>query len=70
MKFIGKIYDGRWKVIECIRCENRQIKYTLENIYNQRTIRIDGRTLRRVEKGETTISKVMAHNIQFHSFAK
>jgi hypothetical protein len=69
--FIGKVYDGRWEVV-AKRNGNRghTIQYSLRNIFNERIIRIDGRTLKKVDNGETTISKVMAHNIKCNNFCR
>lgn len=53
-KYIGKVYEGRWKVVSCIKG-----KYTLENIYNKRTIELVKTTFLRMNKGETSISKIM-----------
>lgn len=51
-KYGGKIYDGRWKVIS-----RQNTNYILENIFNQNQIIISEKTLRRIDSGETTISK-------------
>ncbi len=68
-EFIGKVYDGRWEVIgKGSNNNNHTIQYLLKNIFNERVIKIDRRTLRRVDNGETTVSKVMAHNIKHNNF--
>ena len=70
-EFIGRVFDGRWEVIaKGTSNRGHTIQYSLKNIFNERVIRIDGRTLRRVDNGETTISKVMAHNIKYNNFCK
>lgn len=71
MKYIGEIYDGRWKVIQKVKPSknNHQAKYILENIYNGKLITLDARTVKRIADGATTVSKVMAHNL-FHQDLK
>lgn len=71
MKYLDNVYDGRWRVIKRIKPtkNNRQAKYELQNIYNERIITIDGRTLKKIDIGETTVCKVMAHNL-FHNDLK
>ena len=60
-KYLGKTYDSLWKVISFNR---RKSSYTLENIYNQTKLEISFKTLRKVDVGKTTISKVTHHNIK------
>jgi hypothetical protein len=62
-KYIGKIYDGRWQVVE--RVGNRtHISFILENIYNQKKVRVQCHSLKKVDDGKTTLSKVIAHQIK------
>ena len=58
-KRIGKIYDGRWRVIRY-----EKPKYILQNIYNQEEMSIKDVTLKKIEEGETTISKVRLHHMR------
>ena len=65
-KYIGKIYDGRWKVI---RFENYVVgkttgRFVLKNIYNDEETVVKDATLRRIDRGETTLSVVMSHKIR------
>lgn len=60
-KYYEKIYDSLWKVISFNR---KKSSYILENIYNQTKLEISFKTLRKVDEGKTTISKVMHHNIK------
>ena len=60
-KYLGKTYDSLWKVISFDR---KKSSYTLENIYNQTKLEISFKTLRKVDEGKTTISKVTHHNIK------
>ena len=58
MKYMGKIYEGRWKVVSMKKSENGNIDgYYLENVYNQQRIYVNKSTLARIEKGETSVSK-------------
>lgn len=64
-KYVGKVYDGMWEVIESKqRSESsHRRKYLLRNIYNQRTVEIDERTIKRIDRGETEVCKVIRHQI-------
>ena len=58
-KYLGKIYEGRWKVIERVYNKNGQINgYTLENIYNKETIFVNHNYMPLVDKNILTISKL------------
>lgn len=52
-KYIGELYDGRWKVT---KCENRTI--TLENIYNHEIMELTRGVFMRVRRNQTTISNI------------
>lgn len=52
-KYVGELYDGRWKVT---KCENRII--TLENIYNHEIMELSRGVFMRVHRKQTTISNV------------
>lgn len=51
---LGKIYEGRWKVIGYYN----KI-YRLKNIFNGNEIEIYESGIRRIEKGATTVSKII-----------
>ena len=56
-KYLGKIYEGRWKVIDMIyRNDGRNQVYILENIYNHERIQVCPPVMAKVDKGETTLS--------------
>lgn len=57
-RYKGNIYDGRWKVLG-----TKDRKYVLENIYNHQQISIHHETMKKIDKGETTISKVMCYRL-------
>ena len=57
-KYDGKIYEGRWKVIQ-----KTGTRYTLENIYNHNQIIIHEKILLKVDRNETTISKHISHRM-------
>lgn len=51
-KYLGKIYDGRWKVIGYKRLNKkyRDYEYTLQNIYNKEKMIISSTQLYRIDK--------------------
>lgn len=57
-KYAGMIFEGRWKVLGSKRNE-----YELENIYNHNKIVIHNETMRKLAKGETTISSVISYRV-------
>ena len=65
-KYIGKIYDGRWQVIrfEKYGQDGHGGRFTLKNVYNEQEISVKDTTLRRIDIGETTLSKVVYHKIK------
>ena len=62
-KYIGKIYEGRWKVIEIETKKEpyRITNYVLENIFNHSRMVLKNRQILNIEKGLTTISKIIAY---------
>ena len=49
VKYIGKIYEGRWEVIRFEKYDNsRAGHYILRNVYNQNEIIIKDATLRKI----------------------
>ena len=71
VKYIGKIYEGRWEVIRFEKYDNsRAGHYILRNVYNQNEIIIKDATLRKIEKGETTVCKVIVHHIRNNKYDK
>lgn len=66
-KYIGKIYDGRWEVIRFEKCgeEGKRVeRFILKNIYNKEEIVINGGTIRRIDRGLTTVSSVICYRIK------
>ena len=57
-KKIGNIFEGRWKIISYTRPN-----YTLENIYNGKRIEIHSNSVKRIERGETTISRIICFRL-------
>ena len=57
-KYAGQIFEGRWKVLGAKNSE-----YVLENIYNQNQIVIHNETMRKLVKGETTISNIISYRL-------
>ena len=60
-KYLGKVYEGRWKVVELVHSDtnDRIIGYNLENIYNKRTIYICKDYMCEIGKGNKTISGLL-----------
>lgn len=66
-KYIGKIYDGRWKVVESIYSGKHIIAYNLINIYNNAQIRISKNSMINIDSGKYTLSKFMSRKMgRFH----
>lgn len=57
-KYIGIIFEGRWKVTGVKRDGNHTI-YTLTNIFNQKTLDIRDHTMTKIFRGDITVSKVI-----------
>ena len=64
-KYLGKIYDGRWKVIEYknISKKYRDYEYTLQNIYNGEKMTISGTQLYRIEHNGLSICRTYRNKI-------
>lgn len=64
-KRIGKIYEGRWEVIgyEYYSETKKNKKFILKNIFNDSTITLKDQTIRKVERNETTLSKILHNKI-------
>lgn len=58
-KYLEKIYEGRWKVIERKYggCGNIT-GYFIENIYNKERMYINHNVMPLVDRGKTSISKI------------
>ena len=56
-KYIGKIYEGRWKIIK----RYPTTVYVAENIFNKSQIRIPYRTLILIDRNELTLSKFIRY---------
>ena len=58
-KYLGKTYEGRWKVIERVYNEKGQIKgYKLENIFNKETLYVNHSRITLIDRNILTISKL------------
>ena len=59
-KYLGRIYEGRWKVEEVNKYSDvsGKCQVVLRNIYNGETRIATTATLVRIERGETTLSKI------------
>ena len=64
-KYLGKIYDGRWKVIDYKRLNKkyRDYEYTLQNIYNGEKMTISNTQLYRIEKNGVSVCKTYRNKI-------
>lgn len=59
-KYLGKIYDGRWEIIELEYHENsHRIYYIARNIFNKRIIKIDDVQISLIEKGKIDVGCVI-----------
>lgn len=58
-KYLGKIYDGRWKVIDYkILNTKSRYEYTLQNIYNGEKITISRSQMYRINKNSQSVCRV------------
>lgn len=70
-QYIGKIYEGRWEVIKWERYNNsRAGKYILRNIYNGDEVSLKDATLRKIDRNETSVSRVIVHHIRNKKYDK
>ena len=65
-KYIGKIYEGRWEVIrfEPYGHQSHAGRFVLKNIYNGNEISFKDQTLRQIDRGEITLSKIVCRRIR------
>lgn len=63
-KYLGKIYDGMWEVVDIIYpYNNNKVQvYVLENIYSNKKMTISSRALKKVDAGISTIGKTIHRN--------
>lgn len=57
------LYDGMWKVIGFRKNEKNHYFYIFENIYNGRKVEVYENSMRRIARGQYTISKYIRHCI-------
>ena len=57
-KYLGKTYEGRWKVI------GKKQGYVLENIYNGQTISVSYRKMKSIEEGRTNVSTIISRKLK------
>ena len=65
-KYIGKVYDGRWEVVKREhygKCKGGSSRFVLRNIYNGMETTVKDTTLRKIDRGELTVSGVMSIKI-------
>lgn len=64
-KYLGKVYDGMWKVVDCVRTHTDPniYEFVIENIYNHQKYKISSKSVAKLDKGETTMSKIIHINI-------
>lgn len=61
---IGDVYDVWWKVISMTELdENQHYKVTLQNTANGQEVTITEKTMRKIIKGQTSVSKSIASKI-------
>lgn len=62
-KYLGNIYDGRWKVIKITYTDPKHQYYVLENVYNMTQITISAGAMKNISEGKTTIyNSIWTHN--------
>lgn len=57
--FIGRTYGVWWKVVSCETHKNRHVSYTLVNQASGQSVTIWDETMRKLDKGLTTVSNVI-----------
>lgn len=63
-KYLGKVYDGLWEVINYEKRNGHIASYILKNIYNGNILKFSVNTIRKIDKGETTVSKIICEKIR------
>ena len=61
-RFIGMVFEGKWEVCSIDYKKNNVV---LINSLNKREMKIAINTLRKIEKGKTTISYIIEKKIPF-----
>ena len=51
-KLIGKVYDGRWEIIDTIQKSAKHISYIARNIFNNKEIEVSDKQMTLLEKGK------------------
>ena len=61
-KYLNKIYDGYWRVVEQYPSNENgtHYRYILRNEYNGNTSELFDSTLRKIDRGETKLSHIIA----------
>ena len=62
-KYIGKVFDYRWKVADC-KIVNDHIHYIFENIYNGRKLEVSSTSFYDLLHGKTTIDRIITSRIR------
>ena len=60
---IGKIYEGRFKVVD-YKIIRRRYYFFLQNIFNNQVLKVEYRTMKKLDEGSTTISGIIHYKIK------
>lgn len=63
-RYLGKIYDGTWKVVHYERTESKNYCYILENQFNNNRYAVGAKTMSKLDRGETTMSSIIHTSIK------
>ena len=62
-KYLGMIFEGRWKVVDKVFGGNNKVKgYIVENIFNEEQMYVGKNTIIKIGRGETSISHIRKRN--------
>ena len=60
MKYLGNIYDGKWKVVKCEYYRNSRTRhYFLENIFNKQTLIVKDKSMKKISENKVSVSYLL-----------
>lgn len=66
-RYLNRVYDGLWRCIGTLR-NGTNNNYMLQNIYNNKILLVCSKTMAKIDKGETTVSKAIYCKIKRTKF--
>lgn len=66
-KYLNRVYDGLWRCIGTLK-KGTNNNYMLQNIYNNKILLVCSKTMAKIDKGESTVSKTLHHLIKKKAF--